>query len=152
MKKLILYLSLMILTVVCKAQPPQQDEADKREKAEAYKIAFITEKLELTPKEAEAFWPVYNEYNLKVKALRDKDRERALAFKKQTPKPSDQESERFMSEYFTFRQQELELTRKYVSEFKKVLPAYKVARLITLEQEFKHQLLNKLKEHRGPRD
>ncbi len=152
MKKNIIFICLLGLSLLVKAQKPQQNEDDRREKAEAYKIAFITEKLELTPKEAEVFWPVYNEYNTKVKVLREKDRERTKTFKGQATKSSDQESERFMNEYFAFRQQELELTRKYVTEFKKVLPVHKVARLITLEQEFKHQLLNKLKDHKGPRD
>ncbi len=140
---------LLGMVVLSKAQSSQHDEGERRAKAEVYKIAFITEKLELTPKEAEVFWPVYNEYNAKVKALREKDRESAKAFKSLTTKPADQESDKFMNEYFTFRQQELELTRKYVSEFKKALPSYKVARLITIEQEFKHQLLNKLKDRKA---
>jgi hypothetical protein len=152
MKNVVISICLLSIALVSKAQQPHQNDGDRKEKAEAYKIAFITQKLELTPKEAEVFWPVYNEYDMKIKALRDKDRERVKSFKNQVTKPTDQESEKFMTDYFNFRQQELELTRKYVSEFKKVLPAYKVARLITLEQEFKHQLLNKLKEQKGPRD
>ncbi len=32
------------------------------ERLKAYKIAFFTKRLNLTPQEAEKFWPVYNEY------------------------------------------------------------------------------------------
>ncbi len=31
-------------------------------KLTAYKIAFFTQRLDLTPAEAEKFWPVYNDY------------------------------------------------------------------------------------------
>ena len=34
------------------------------------KIAFITEKLSLTTKEAQSFWPIYNEYSQKIEKLR----------------------------------------------------------------------------------
>jgi Tfp pilus assembly protein PilZ len=35
---------------------------DKKETIESFKVAFITQKLNLTTKEAQLFWPVYNEY------------------------------------------------------------------------------------------
>ena len=45
-------------------------QGERREKLKAYKTAFITEKLELTPAEAEKFWPVYNNYENKVHQLK----------------------------------------------------------------------------------
>ncbi len=45
-------------------------QGERREKLKAYKTAFITEKLELTPAEAEKFWPVYNNYEKKVHQLK----------------------------------------------------------------------------------
>ena len=41
-----------------------------KDKVEAIRYNFINEKLKLTTNESEKFWPVYNEYNDKVKALR----------------------------------------------------------------------------------
>ena len=38
---------------------------ENREKIEAEKVAFITDKLDLTVKEAQDFWPIYNEYQKK---------------------------------------------------------------------------------------
>ena len=34
------------------------------------RIAFITEKLQLTPSESEQFWPLFNEYHKEMKSLR----------------------------------------------------------------------------------
>ena len=36
-------------------------------KLQALKIAFITQKLQLTSAEAEKFWPVYNQYDNEIK-------------------------------------------------------------------------------------
>jgi hypothetical protein len=41
--------------------PPRPLTKQQREKLELFKIQFITKKLDLTPAEAEKFWPLYNE-------------------------------------------------------------------------------------------
>ena len=41
--------------------PPRPMTKEQRERLEFFRIQFITKKLDLTPTEAEKFWPVYNE-------------------------------------------------------------------------------------------
>jgi hypothetical protein len=142
MKKLMI---LMVYTALCTFTALAQE--DKSDRIESYKIAFITEKLDLTPKEAAAFWPVYNEYNELMKKIRDKSKERSRIYREKTA-PTDHEAEKYITDHAASKHQEQELTKKYVGEFKKVLPVTKVAKLITLEQEFKMQLLRKLKDHK----
>lgn len=137
------FLSVMLLALFSTLHAQERGPANDR--IESYKIAFITEKLDLSSKEAQSFWPVYNEYNDQLQALRSKEREKGNAFRK-LDNPTEAESEKFIQEHLTFRQQELDHIKKYVAEFKKVLPEAKVARLITLEHEFKLQLLHKIKE------
>lgn len=145
MKKLMILLACTALfTAPALAQQEDKDK-EKADRIESYKIAFITEKLELTPKEAAAFWPVYNEYNDQLKKLRTKDKERTKAYREKTT-PTDQDAEKYINEHMAFKQQELELQKKYMAEFKKVLPMAKVARLVSLEQEFKMKLLHSLKD------
>ena len=122
----------------------QEETPERNERIESYRIAFITEKLNLSSKEAASFWPVYNEFSQQIKSMREKDRERMRLFRDKTA-PTDQEAEKFIADNLSFKQQELDLTRKYLTEFKKVLPMAKVARLITIDQEFKLQLLQQLK-------
>ena len=48
-----------------------------RDKIKTLKIAYITEKLDLSKKEAQQFWPIYNafeeeNYNLKRQAYQDR--------------------------------------------------------------------------------
>ena len=47
----------------------QEHKEQIRERIKARKIAFITDKVGLTSKEAEIFWPIYNEYNMEKKDI-----------------------------------------------------------------------------------
>ena len=63
---LLVSLSAVLSTVIVLAQPGQQ----QRENMEAKHIGFITNQLQLTTEEAQAFWPVYNRYHAEIEALR----------------------------------------------------------------------------------
>ena len=58
---------LLILTGFCSGLNAQGcgDNCKKKEQIKAQKVAFITDKLQLTVEEAQQFWPVYNELDKK---------------------------------------------------------------------------------------
>lgn len=146
MKNILLVYSLIVLGSA--SLRAQDEQFNKTDRIESYKIAFITERLNLSPKEASVFWPVYNEFSEQLKKMKRMEKERFKAFRDKN-QPSESECEKFTNDFLLFKQQELDLTKKYITEFKKVLPAPKVARLVTLEQEFKMELLHRLKDKRG---
>ncbi len=39
-----------------------QRKSGRGEEIEAYKIGFLTQKLDLSPQEAKVFWPIYNNW------------------------------------------------------------------------------------------
>jgi hypothetical protein len=139
---------LLVFVLSLLFTPVFAQNESKSDKIEAYKIAFITEKLNLTPKEAAAFWPVYNEYSDKLVSLRNKETARIKSFNMDA-NLTDAEAEIFIKDYLTYKEQITELTQQYVAEFKKVLPLNKVAKLVTLEQEFKLKLLQHYKEKKA---
>jgi len=146
MKKILLILFLsMGLSLL--AQQTDVSEETKHEKIDVLKIGFITEKLALTSKEAELFWPIYNKFEQDIKTVRKKQRELTKAFKLKT-KPSEQEADKYINEQMVLKQNEIDALKKYIPEFKKVLPTTKVAKLLSIEQEFKIQLLKKIKDKR----
>ena len=49
--------------------PQRQMTKEQRERLELFSIQFITKKLDLTPAEAEKFWPLYNEQKKTSRAL-----------------------------------------------------------------------------------
>jgi hypothetical protein len=44
--------------------------AQNGERLEALKIAYITKRLDLSPEEAQKFWPIYNQYSEELKRAR----------------------------------------------------------------------------------
>jgi hypothetical protein len=144
--------SLFIFTGAGFAQE-ETDMQDRKENIETMKIAFITKKLDLTPQEAQKFWPVYNQYNDKAKELRKKRRQDNRETRMNFDELSDKEIEQAIDNDMTYRQKELDLQKEYHEKFKAVLPVKKVAKLYAAEEQFKIVLINKLKDReRGPRN
>src|ERR1700712_2190452 len=69
MKKLYFLLAFITITGLAKAQD-EQPSAKKQEEIEALRVAFISKELQLTPVEAQQFWPLYNQYSQKLKEIR----------------------------------------------------------------------------------
>ena len=60
--------------------PPRPMTKEQRERLELFSIQFITKKLNLTPAEAEKFWPVYNEQKAASRNLMQTAKEDEIAF------------------------------------------------------------------------
>ncbi len=112
----------------------EQTKQEVKDEREARKVAIITEKLELTPEESKAFWPIHNEFEKEHKALRKNFRKTKEAGKKMD-ELSDKEVEEILLKSFDFKQKELDLKKKYHLKFKQVLPVKKIAKLYHLEHK-----------------
>ena len=121
-------------------------QESKHEKLEAMKIAFITEKLSLTTKEAQNFWPIYNEYSQKIEKLRKTKRSDLGELKINIENSSDKEIEALLSDVFDAKSKEIELQKEYYTKYTKVLPIKKVALLYQSEHQFKKELLKRIKD------
>ncbi len=130
------------------APPPDKKEkhAEKKQNIEAMKIAFITQKLDLTPEEAQQFWPVYNQYHDKLQELRKKRKAEFKEHKDNFDNWSDKEIEQLVDSEIAFKQKEIDLQKEYHAKYKSVLPIKKVAKLYHAEEQFKRVLLEKLKD------
>ena len=118
-----------------------QEHKPVREKVEAMKVGFMTERLNLTPEEAKVFWPVYNKYRSELNALRKSRATELMTARINFDNYSEEQVNKLIDNEMNFRQRELDLTRKYNEEFKKVLPVKKVALLYRAEQQFKINLI-----------
>ncbi len=148
---LILCMSLFLLTNHMIAQPPPpKGEGATNEKVEALKIAFITKRLNLTPEESQKFWPTYNQYEEEKKQVR-KASIGSIKELKEDGELTNTEAETAISKYIEFKAKDLDLTKKYVAEFRKILPATKVAKLVTAEDHFKKMLMKQAQQGGGQR-
>ena len=119
MKKFILILIVMLGCFSgIKAQDPGDDT--RAEKIQSLKIAFITQKLQLSAGEAEKFWPVYNQYDNEIRSL---------------PKGGD---------VIGTEEKLLNIRKKYKPPFEKVIGPQKVNRLFNAERDFRDILIRRL--------
>lgn len=129
MKKYLLILLFIIpgSFSILKAQVP--NEETRVEKIQSLKIAFITQKLQLTPDEAQKFWPVYNQYDNEVHSIEsDNDPNHPPLYKDQKL---------------------LDTRKKYLSSFEKILGQDKTNRLFNAERDFRGLLIRRL-QNRNP--
>lgn len=122
---------------------------DKKERIQALKVAFITNKLELSSGEAEKFWPIYNKYEAKIMQLRIQK----MKAKKDSRNgsPSKEELIRQLESDENLEIEIIQLRKKMKEELIPIIGVDKVVKLQNLEIEFKKKLLEKLKErHPAP--
>jgi hypothetical protein len=151
MKNYLIVLFLFCCTAIYAQQPPppgEEPQRPARERVEAMKVGFLTQRLNLTPEEAKVFWPVYNKYQDELETLRKSRRENLVNAKLNFDEMSEKDVEKAVDSELGFRQNELDLLKKYHSQFKQVLPIKKVAKLYRAEEDFKRELLDRIKENR----
>ena len=152
-KAIIAAFLLMSIAISISAQPGQGRRfSEHHEKIHSRKVAFITNKLELTPTEAQAFWPVYNEFTKKQKELMQ---EKAI-----TPSCYSDIDEMSEAELIELAEKEVimaeavaSLRREYHEKYMEVLPVKKVIKLYIAEKEFNRELFREMrrKSHRESR-
>jgi Spy/CpxP family protein refolding chaperone len=126
--------------------PPKVKGERQKENIESMKIDFLTNKIDLTPEEAQKFWPVYNQYQEKLHELRKIRKQNDRESKKKFEELSDKELEQIIDTDLATKQKELDLQKEYNTKFKAVLPVRKVSKLYAAEEQFKVVLLDKLKD------
>lgn len=147
MKTMLLMLALLTSGVVT-AQDKKGDREAKKEELEAQKVAFITNKLDLTSEESKAFWPVYDEKEKEIKEVRKKIREKVKEGKDMDDM-TDEEVKKMMEEVIALKKEEIEIEEKYNKKFQEVLPVKKVAKLYGAERKFNEEVLRAWKEKQG---
>jgi len=124
---------------------------EHKERIESHRIAFITDRLELTPAEAQIFWPVYNEYEKKRHEVTKDFRKRMNLEQRNIEELSDKEAMEAAENQLLEAQKMLELRKEYHLKFKNILPPKKILMLYDSEREFQKQLIERLREERENR-
>lgn len=138
MKKALILLTLCFTTALV-AQ-------GKHEKIKALKVAHITEKLDLTTKEAEKFWPIYNASEEKMYALRKMERYEIMKkIKDDFESLTDTQATALIEKSISIKEKELKAYSELVANLKGVIPPKKIILLRKAEDDFKRQLLERFR-------
>jgi hypothetical protein len=127
------------------ASKPADKTADKpadnldvlRDKLRADKRLVVAEALELTEKEAQAFWPVYNAYQSEMIAHYDRIFKLLDTYAGSYKSMTDAVATQLLGEFLSVQTSYLNIVTSYVPRFQKVLPPRKVARLYQLENKIR---------------
>ena len=117
-----------------------------KEKIESARIGFITERLGLTPDQAERFWPLYNEYRQRNQDASKNYRQFKAGL--DPDGPSEDESRRLVELELELKQRRLDLEREYSKRMLDVISTQQVASLREAERDFRGILLRRLQQAR----
>jgi hypothetical protein len=123
----------------------------QRERIDAQKIAFITDQLQLTPDEAQKFWPVYNQFNTQKEDLTRDFMKGIFKFRNNEDAMTDKDAVELADSYIKHAQKMVDLQKEYHLKLKEVLPPKKLLKLYDVEREFQRLLLKRLGERKGGR-
>ncbi len=132
---------LVPLFLLAQRQGRKFDEMFEKYKTE--KVAFLSAKLDLTVKEAEKFWPIYNEFQEKKEDLMKAGRP---SFRRPDPDSlSTEQMQDIMETKFKNDLKSAKLAQDYHEKFKEILPIKKIFILYQAENEFMSSMLRKMR-------
>lgn len=132
----------IFLFLICLITSPSAKAQGNKDKVEEMRVSFISKKLELSASESEKFWPLYNEYNDKIKALRKNLRQ---SLRKAPENMNEKEAEELYQLDIKTKTAEAEIHKTYSDKIKAVIGAKKIIMLRTAEDEFKQKVLDSIK-------
>lgn len=152
MNKLQVYCLLLLVfllnTLTGNAQERNFGNGPQRERIDAQKVAFITNQLQLTPEEAEKFWPIYNQFNDQKEDLNRDFMKGVFKFRKNEDTMTDKDAVEMADSYIRHAQKMVDLQKECHLKLKEVLPPKKLLKLYNVEREFQRLLLQRLGERK----
>lgn len=122
-----------------------------QDRIKAYKIAYITDQLNLTAEEAQKFWPVYNEISAKIENFRRDSRKEIVKEIKEAgglESISDAQAFVIIKKDMAMKEAVLVFEKEMLTKLQKFLPHKKILKLHVAEKDFKKELFKRLKERR----
>mgnify|MGYP006440256453 CR=1 FL=1 len=111
------------------------------------KIGFYTDQMNLTEKEAQKFWPVYNDYSQKRDSLWRAQRSFLNKYAEGNMDMDDDEAA--LTRFLQFEAQKNKMHERYIEKLKSFMSDEKILQLFYTEHQFKHFMLNRIRGRHG---
>jgi hypothetical protein len=99
------------------------------------KHAIVLKSLALDDAQVQAFTPIYDKYQVERKKLFDRAADLLELYGSNYESMTDATAKQILKDWFSLRDDEVALTRKYAKQLEKVLPAAKVIRFVQIENK-----------------
>lgn len=123
-----------------------------RQKIYLLKTSHITNSLNLTPQEAEKFWPIYNLYSDKIHELKfelEGNLDKKLLKNGDLNTVSDSEAENYLNNSLKIEQEIVTQKIKMKNELAKIISAKKIILLQKAEKDFNRKMLQEYGRRKG---
>jgi hypothetical protein len=128
MKKLLIILVMWLgISLTGFGQEAEKAQTEGAGRIKALQIAYLTNKLNLKPEEAQRFWPVFNQYQEEIRKVRIEGRNLPEVDKEQKI---------------------VDIRKKYFEEFTKVLNKDRADRVFKADNEFRDVIRKEIQERR----
>lgn len=144
MKNIALYVLLYFLAVPIFAQGDHKSSYDK-EKLESAKVAFITRRIDLTPDQAEKFWPLYHQHHEKKSVLMKNMHQLVKIGDRDI---SNEEAREIIGKKFEIEQEILELDKLFFNDIVEVISPVQALKLGDVNRAFTRHIYHMQKKKR----
>lgn len=135
MKKISLLILFFVFSLSVFSQ--NKDQEYDKEKLEAARIAYITNRLDLKPSQAEKFWPIFNQYQEDRKVLM----EEMSTFNKSCLQETDNErAKEKIGKRFEIQQRILDREKIFMNEIIEVITPLQALKLNGVNRDFTRQV------------
>ncbi len=136
MKRIIPFVVTCFFIVATIQISSAQSKESRFQQIETAKIAYITKSLDLSPSEAQKFFPLYNQYRSEMRNIMQQKKSASSGHSNfRAERPNE----------LSFDSQVLECKKKYREKFSGAIPASKAIRFFEVEREFRESLFKELK-------
>ena len=148
MKKTLLFIGLFLISFCAISQNKKEN---RKEKIKALKVAFITEELNLTPSEAEKFWPIYNYYDKKIHNLDRTEKHKIIVQIKESKGAeniSENDAKIILDKLDKIESESFQLKKEFTTKLKSVISSQKILTLKIAEKDFIRKLMREYRKEK----
>ncbi|TVZ51443.1 hypothetical protein [Dokdonia sp. Hel_I_53] len=120
-------------------------QTSKKERIQALKIAFMTERIDLSAKEAQQFWPAYNDFEERLSTIHSEERKTFKFIRENIDAMDEAMAKTAFEKLEDFEENKVDAREKLLDKLKNVLSYKKTLIFIKAEGDFKRNLLQTLR-------
>lgn len=144
------FLSTIFLIIFCyfanaQFRPQHHKFLIEDEKIKVERIAYFSEKIKFSVKEAQDFWPIYNECEATIQKLIEEEHGLLRELKNNLEELSDKEVENKLNRIIQLRIDKGEIEKRYHKQYESILSPKKIALFYNADRDFRKNLIHKYK-------
>ena len=142
MKRATIPLALLLLSAaiqpggaIAQSGDEQAQAEEAIQRSEDAREDAVSEAMNFSQAEAEAFWPLYRDYRAEMSALQRREVDLAFQMLAVFPDLSNQDADKMLDEWLSLGQARHEVKGRYIVRFRDILEPQRAARFIQMDNK-----------------